>query len=166
MLPVSRVSGRTFLRRLLHNLSVIWQIRLPFTGVQRLTVWLPRYQLMHQCCGAICSMGALSIHVPCMRSSLGNPNPNGPQRFQGTLACAVPECTIHTPCLILLWLRSFLISGCLSGIWYDFWGPPYVAHHYYQTSMFDVWGLSLVPMSEVFLWRRWSRTGRYMHIFI
>jgi len=25
-----------------------------------------------------CSVGALSIHVSCMQSSLGNPNPNGP----------------------------------------------------------------------------------------
>jgi len=28
------------------------------------------YQLMHQCCGAICYMGALSIHVLCMQLPL------------------------------------------------------------------------------------------------
>jgi len=59
-------------------------------------------------------------------------------------------------------LRPSIISRCLTGIWYDIWGPPYVAHHYYQTPMFDVWCLSLTPMSEVFLWRRWPRTGWYI----
>jgi len=63
---------------LLLNLSISWRIKLPFTGVQQLTKWSPRYQLMHQCCGTIYSLGALSIHVPCMQSTLGNPNSNGP----------------------------------------------------------------------------------------
>jgi len=35
-----------------------------------LTVWPPGYQLMHQRCGAICSIGALIIHVSCMQLSL------------------------------------------------------------------------------------------------
>ena len=52
------------------NLSVIWHIRLPLTGVQRLTEWLPRSQLVHQISRAICSVGALSIHVPCMQLPL------------------------------------------------------------------------------------------------
>ena len=124
---------------LLHILSIIWHIRLPFAGVQRLTVWLPRYQLMHQCCGAICSMGALSIHVPCMQFFLGNPNPNGPQRLQGTLACVVPLCTIHTSCTILSWLRSFLSIWVLTHVnLYCLGDPAYVAHHSFQTSMSDV----------------------------
>ena len=45
-------------------------MELPLTGVQRLTEWSPRYQLVHQVSGAICSAGALSIHVPCMQLPL------------------------------------------------------------------------------------------------
>jgi len=52
---------------LLHNLSVIWHMELPLTGVQRLTEWPPGYQLVHQVSGAICSAGALSIHMSCMQ---------------------------------------------------------------------------------------------------
>jgi len=42
-------------------------MELPLTGVQRLTEWPPWYQLVHQVSGAICSVGALSIHVSCMQ---------------------------------------------------------------------------------------------------
>jgi len=44
-------------------------MELPLTGMQVLTEWPPRYQLVHQVSGAICSAGALSIHVPCMQLS-------------------------------------------------------------------------------------------------
>jgi len=43
---------------------------LPLTGMQRLTEWSPGYRLVHQISGAICYVGGLSIHVPCMQPPL------------------------------------------------------------------------------------------------
>ena len=88
---------------LLHNLTVIWHIGLSFTRVQRLTEWSPRYQLMHQPCGAIYSMGALSIHVPCMQSSLGNPNPNGLRLIVACpSSCTFKPLNLYTPFTVSL----------------------------------------------------------------
>jgi len=42
-------------------------MELPLTGVQLLTEWSPGYQFVHQVFGAICSAGALSVHVSCMQ---------------------------------------------------------------------------------------------------
>jgi len=109
---------------------------------------------MHQFCGAICSLGVLCIHVPCMQLFLGNSYPNGPQRPQWTLACAVPECTIHTPCMILSWLRSFsgisVLTSCqlIQLVGSSLRGPPLLWVHQY-------------PMSDVFLSGWWPRSDLY-----
>ena len=42
-------------------------MELPLIGVQRIIEWSSGYQLVHLVSGAICFVGALSIHVPCMQ---------------------------------------------------------------------------------------------------
>ena len=129
---------------LLPNLSVICRIGLPFTGVHRLTVWPPRYRLMHQRCGAICSVVALSSHVPCMQLSLETLALVGLGFPLGILACVAPKCTIHTTCMDPSSLGSFWYLGVNS---YYLWGPTYVACDYCQTT--DVRCLSLVSRFNV-----------------
>jgi len=119
--------------------------------VQRLIEWPPRYQLMQQCCGAICSMGALSINVPRMQLPLETLTLMGLSASKDYLLMARLNALYTQHAWITRDLGVSLISGCLTGNWYDFWGPPYVAQHYYQTPMSDVWCLSLAPMMEEYL---------------
>ena len=67
----------------------------PLAGVQPLTEWPPRYQLVHLISRAIHPGGVLTVHVP-HAASLGNPNRHGhlwPPRLFTRVA---PSCVIHT----------------------------------------------------------------------
>ena len=57
-------------------------MELPLIGVQRIIEWSSGYQLVHLVSGAICFVGALSIHVPCMQLSLETLTLMGLSAFQ------------------------------------------------------------------------------------
>jgi len=68
----------TSLAQLRHKTCLFW-------SATSLREWSSGYQLIYQHCGAIRSVGALSIHVSCMQSTHGNPNPTGLNISKGYL---------------------------------------------------------------------------------
>jgi len=127
-----------------------------FWSAKSLTVWLLGYQFMYQRCRAISSMGALSIHVSCMQSILGNPNPNGPYRLQWLFTCARPERVIHTTCM------NFSRDLGHSYIWM-------ITHYYFRGPLTWPINATKLPRSDVDVWcrplrSRCLRSGQYTRL--
>ena len=109
----------------LHKLSTTATQDLPLLECKifnSMTVRVPTHVLA---CGAIYSMGALCIHVSCMQSNLGNPNPDGSQRLQGLFTCARPDRAIQTTCMNSLVTQISLRMDNNSLL---FMGSTYVTH--------------------------------------